>query len=439
MLNLRKLGLITSLAVIVILLVSAFANATSVRAQNTEPPAPPADFPYEVKLVEAEIEQGETVARQQWALSGFDPSEFGGNDDDCTNTELDNVKWADEISSPSEDCRTIFEWSLKNGDQTLASGMFALEPEEENVDQAGEWIRFNFDQVNGRVYFTGSMWRLPKGWNAHQLAVDFAADWQEKNEGIWSVVGLSPTDPWIQAMWQAAEVADGGTAPVLTPVLTEAPAETEAAMAEPAATEAAPTAEPAATEEPIDWAAICPAEDTEGNKLDVLASEKAGKCSYAAPVEKEPTPSPSPEPGGPQPSPYLQFPWEWFLGIALGVLGIGGLVYLFRRTSQPAPTPAPAPVQPVRPVVTPVAPVTLTPAAPAPVAPAAPAPAATPLATADLKAAVPTLTDNQATRLVNAYGTREALKAASESEVRSRGQMGSTKAQAVLAYAQANW
>ncbi len=193
-----------------IILTALFGAVEVVSAQNPQPPAPPANFPYPVKLVSAELEKGETVARQQWALAGFDPAEYGGDDSDCSNSTEDDVKWVDEIGAPDEDCKIIFEWSLKNADETLASGVMPLEPEEENVGQIAQWIRFSFEQSTGRVRFTGSMWREPQGWNAHQQAVNFAADWQQKNPGEWSVVGLSPTDAWVQQIWQDAETQFDG-------------------------------------------------------------------------------------------------------------------------------------------------------------------------------------------------------------------------------------
>jgi hypothetical protein len=243
----------------VVLSLMALGAVGSAYAQSEEPPAPPEGFPYELKLVNAAIEEGEDEARQQWALEGFDPAEFGGNDSDCTNTELDAIRWIDEISAPDEDCLTIFEWSLKDGDSTIASGMYALEPEEEDQDQAAEWIRFSFEQSTGQVRFVGTLWRLPKGWNGHQLAVDLTADWQQKNLEEWNVVGLSPTDDYIMGLWAAAE------------------AESDGGEVAPAA-----TAEPTDAEEVFN-VANCDEVDEDDNALNYSVSIDKNECTYDVP------------------------------------------------------------------------------------------------------------------------------------------------------------
>jgi hypothetical protein len=247
----------------VVLSLMALGAVGSAYAQSEEPPAPPEGFPYELKLVNAAIEEGEDEARQQWALEGFDPAEFGGNDSDCTNTELDAIRWIDEISAPDEDCLTIFEWSLKDGDSTIASGMYALEPEEEDQDQAAEWIRFSFEQSTGQVRFVGTLWRLPKGWNGHQLAVDLTADWQQKNLEEWNVVGLSPTDDYIMGLWAAAE------------------AESDGGEVAPAA-----TAEPTDAEEVFN-VANCDEVDEDDNALNYSVSIDKNECTYDVPAAEE--------------------------------------------------------------------------------------------------------------------------------------------------------
>lgn len=274
-------------------LVFLFAIALPGYAQDesNEPPAPAEGFPYELKLVDAAIEEGEDEARQQWAMSGFDPAEYGGDDSDCDLTELDNVKWTDEVGAPDEDCKIVFEWSLKDGDETLASGMMPLEPEEESVGQEAQWIRFTFEQTDGRVRFVGSMWRLPKGWNAHQLSIDLAADWQKKNPDEWSVVGLSPTDDYIMGLWQAAEaVSDGGD---------PAPA--------------APTVPPPPTGTPPAEEVVCDPFNSDTGQP--LVSAEGEPCAYGTPTEAV-TPAPQPI----VPPYWANRPWLALLPALIGLL-----------------------------------------------------------------------------------------------------------------------
>ncbi len=50
--------------------------------------------------------------------------------------------------------------------------------------------------INDRVRIVGTLWYLPKGWNAHMFAADLAGD-RDLRDGTTSIVGLSPTDPWV--------------------------------------------------------------------------------------------------------------------------------------------------------------------------------------------------------------------------------------------------
>lgn len=154
-------------------------------------PAPPPPFPTTVVK--------EDRGREVTILSGFDLTEYGGDDSQCTRTELDAVALHEEVGSADEPCKIIVEWSLKNADETIVSGFFAMEPE--------VWFRFleAYEATNGPVRFVGTIWYLPKGWNAHMLAANMAADWQVKNPDLVTYVGLSPTDPWVQGLWKAAE------------------------------------------------------------------------------------------------------------------------------------------------------------------------------------------------------------------------------------------
>ena len=177
-------------------MVSAFAAPAT---QQAQPPYP---------LVQDQDEKGRTVTR----LQGFDPKEFGGDDSGCTLKDNPDVaRLNEEVGSTEEACKSIVEWSLKNGDETIASGFYAMQPK--------EWFRLTYDQANGKVRFVGSFWRVPQGWNAHMLSMDYAGDWQIKNPGLLTVVGLSPTDPWVLGLWQTAESqfdGNGSSAAVAT-------------------------------------------------------------------------------------------------------------------------------------------------------------------------------------------------------------------------------
>ncbi len=198
----RNKRLWTVVVLVVTMLVSSVLPAFAA-------PAPPPPFP--TKVVK------EDRGREITILSGFDLAEYGGDDSRCTRTELDAVVLREEVGSADEACKVIVEWSLKNGDETIASGFFAMEPR--------IWFRFveAYEATNGPVRFVGTIWYLPKGWNAHMLAANMAADWQVKNPDLITYVGLSPTDPWVQGLWKAAEAGS-------TSVEAAAPTNEEEAM-----------------------------------------------------------------------------------------------------------------------------------------------------------------------------------------------------------------
>lgn len=151
-----------------------------------------ADMPYD--LVKQVNEDGRTVT----TLKGFDLNEWGGtNDPGCTRTELDEVMLNEEVGSADENCVIIAEWSLKTDDGTHMSGFFATHPR--------EWFRLSYAMANGETRFVGTLHYVPFGWNGHMLAADMAGDWQIKNPGELTIVGLSPTDAYVQQVWAAAE------------------------------------------------------------------------------------------------------------------------------------------------------------------------------------------------------------------------------------------
>lgn len=197
----------TPAAVALALLASALAFG--VKPAVAQAPQPP-------ETVTAQDEKGRSVT----LVKGFDLNEWGGTTDPaCSRTELDAVELREEVGSADEPCVIVLEWSLKNADQTITSGFYSFLPR--------EWIRLNYEQTHDRVRFVGTMWYVPQGWNAHMLSADLAGDWQVKNPGLVSYVGLSPTDPWVSGLWQAAEAQyDGAPGPVATvapPVATPEP------------------------------------------------------------------------------------------------------------------------------------------------------------------------------------------------------------------------
>ncbi len=174
----RTKSLWATLALVVVMLIS------SVLPTFAQAPAPvvPADFPYETKVYE-----GKTL------LAGFDPLEYGGDDSNCTRSELMLTQWGEVASSQAEACKVVLEWSVKVGAQTIFAGVYALEP--------GEWF-YTPKRVAGDFSdprFVGTLHYLPRGWNAHQYAVNIATA-RDTRDTTLSVVGLSPTDEWVVSL-----------------------------------------------------------------------------------------------------------------------------------------------------------------------------------------------------------------------------------------------
>lgn len=135
-------------------------------------------------------------------MAGFDRNEFGGDDSDCTrnipNSSPDMIHIGEVVGSEHEDCKIVIEWSLKYRDQTILAGTYALEPNEEAIGQPGEWfyIPFAVDGYNDATRIVGTAHYMPQDWNAHEYAFLLGRD-RDDRDGTVSVVGLSPTDPWV--------------------------------------------------------------------------------------------------------------------------------------------------------------------------------------------------------------------------------------------------
>lgn len=161
----------------------------------------PADFPYPVKEYQTKT-----------LLAGFDPAEFGGDDSNCTRSELMLTQWGEVASSQEEQCKVVLEWSVKIGAKTIFAGVYSLEP---NKEGGSEWFytpkRAEGDLSDPR--FVGTLHYLPRGWNAHQYAVNIATA-RDTRDGTLSVVGLSPTDPWVLNLAKTAIA--GSTSAVTT-------------------------------------------------------------------------------------------------------------------------------------------------------------------------------------------------------------------------------
>ncbi|MEI8232858.1 MAG: hypothetical protein WCG44_03885 [bacterium] len=208
-LTLKALSILT-------LLVLVFAQAVPVFAQSAAP-------------IEESItvqKKGESVTVK--VLKGFNPNEYGGNDSSCTFTgsEPEMVHIGEVVGSPNESCLQVIEWSLKDGDQTIVAGTYALAPH--------EWfyIPLAVSGVNDQVRVVGTLYRMPKGWNAHMMAVYYAID-RDSRDGTHSYIGLSPTDPWVLAQIDSLS----GRAPLATAVIDTAlpPTSTPATLATPTA------------------------------------------------------------------------------------------------------------------------------------------------------------------------------------------------------------
>ncbi|MCL4360014.1 PT domain-containing protein [Patescibacteria group bacterium] len=161
--------------------------APAVSSGNTISDALKLVGPAPYKTVEAKDEKGRKVILVN---AGFDLNEFGGNDAKCTRTELDSIHIGEVVSSQSEGCLTVLEWSLKLDASTVMAGTYPLKP--------GEWfyIPLAVSGVNDHVRIVGTLWYLPKGWNAHMYAADLASD-RDTRDATHSIVGLSPTDDYV--------------------------------------------------------------------------------------------------------------------------------------------------------------------------------------------------------------------------------------------------
>jgi len=284
-------------------------SATTTVYAQTEKPQP--------QTVQDKDEKGRSVTR----LSGFDPQEFGGNDSDCTLEDNPDVaRLGEEVGSPREACKSIVEWSLKNGDQTIASGFYAMQPY--------EWFRFNqpYEATNGNVRFVGSFWRVPRGWNAHILAMDYAGDWQEKNPGLLTIVGLSPMDTWVQGLWQDAESQFDSDVFALTATCATQPASTAIATAMPTIQPTLIVFDPSSCDENLAGWLLNPAKSTD-----------AGHCVWDEPPTPTPLPTPTPAPSqGEQMAtawnelvnPFTLLPALWNGTIGLGLGCLNGLFWL---------------------------------------------------------------------------------------------------------------
>lgn len=143
--------------------------------------------PFPFSPVQAQDENGRRVLLIN---KGFDLKEFGGNDSKCTRTQLDSIHIGEVVSSQNEGCLTVIEWSLKSDATTVIAGTYALRP--------GEWfyIPLAVAGINDRVRIVGTLWYLPKDWNAHMYAADLAGD-RDLRDKTASYVGLSPTDDYV--------------------------------------------------------------------------------------------------------------------------------------------------------------------------------------------------------------------------------------------------
>lgn len=136
------------------------------------------------------VTQQDDNGRSVTTMPGFDLAEYGGDDSACTRTELDSIHIGEVVGSEGETCLIVIEWSLKVDDRTIIAGTYALAP--------GEWfyVPLAVAGQNDSPRIIGTAWYLPKGWNSHMFAADIASD-RDTRDGTTSIVGLSPTDPWV--------------------------------------------------------------------------------------------------------------------------------------------------------------------------------------------------------------------------------------------------
>ncbi len=155
----------------------------------------PSGFPYETKPYQNKI-----------LLKGFDPAEFGGDDANCplkNDQQPDSIHIGEVVGSEGETCKLVVEWSLKTGSTTIVSGVYANEP--------GEWyyVPLAVEGVDSPMRFVGTIWRIPRNWNAHQFAVDIAKA-RDDRDGTTSIVGLSMTDEWVVKLAGTTNPGGGG-------------------------------------------------------------------------------------------------------------------------------------------------------------------------------------------------------------------------------------
>jgi hypothetical protein len=106
----------------VILTIAVLMLAASVLPAFAQSAAPVTlgNFPHETR-----IEEGKVL------MKGFDLNEYGGNDANCSipvGGQARSIHMGEVVSSPSEGCRQVLEWSLKKGEITIIAGTYALEP-----------------------------------------------------------------------------------------------------------------------------------------------------------------------------------------------------------------------------------------------------------------------------------------------------------------------
>lgn len=138
-------------------------------------------------------DRGRTVT----VIKGFDVNEYGGSDADCKREgEPEMIHIGEVVGSETEPCLSVIEWSLKVGEETILAGTYALRP--------GEWfyIPLAVSGLNDSPRIVGTLYIMPRGWNAHMMAANYASD-RDLRDGTTSYVGLSPTDPWVQAIADA--------------------------------------------------------------------------------------------------------------------------------------------------------------------------------------------------------------------------------------------
>lgn len=171
--------------------------AASVLPAFAQPLAPVTlgNFPHETR-----IEGGKVL------MKGFDLNEYGGNDANCSipvGGQARSIHMGEVVSSPSEGCRQVLEWSLKKGEITIIAGTYALEP--------GEWfyVPKAVGGDFGDLRFVGTLWTYPTGWNAHRMAFILAGA-RDSRDGTLSIVGLSPTDDFVVGLAGTTNPGGGG-------------------------------------------------------------------------------------------------------------------------------------------------------------------------------------------------------------------------------------